>query len=208
MTRSRKFLLGGIALAAVIAGVATAAAHRNYGHHGGFGPHGGRFGGDGFGLSLLAQGGGLCNGRGAEMADHMVVAMEHRLKTTDAQKPALDELKSAIKAGVAKVEASCPPKPERAADGARPPRPTPPERLARLEAGLVARLEAVRTVRPAAEKLYASLSEEQKAKVAEMGPGRRGWHGGRSGWHHGGWGRGEDAGRPDVAPREGGEPRQ
>lgn len=180
MTRTRKYLLGGLALAAVVAGVATAAAHRGgFGHHGW---HGGRHGG------LGMMGGPLCSGHGAEMADHMAVAFEHRLKVTEAQKPALDELRAALKAGAAKVEAACPRKPDAAADGAAPSRPSPPERLALLETGLAARLDALRTVRPAANKFYATLSDEQKAKVAEMGLGRgHGWHGRR----HGPEGRGD-----------------
>ncbi len=194
MTRTRKLIIGGLALAAVIGGVVAAAAHR----HGGFGGHGWhRGGGHGGEFGFLAHGGAMCGGRGAEMADIMAVRLEHRLKTTDAQKPALDELKAALRAGAAKVEASCPPRSERAADGARPPKPTPPERLARLEAGLAARLEAIRTVRPVAEKFYATLTDEQKAKLAERDRGPGGWHRMK---HDGEWRGGRDGGPEAPKP--------
>jgi len=44
------------------------------------------------------------------------------------------------------------------------------------EKRLEAALDAVRTVRPAADKLYAALTDEQKAEVNGM---RRGWRGER-----------------------------
>ncbi len=172
MSRTRKLVIGGLALVAIAGGVVAASAHRGGWGPGGYGMHGGgRHGGGEFGF--LA--GKVCNGRGAEMADVMAVRLENRLKTTDAQKPALEELKAAMKAGVLRAEAGCPKRPERAADGSRPARPTAPERLANLEAGLVARLEAVRTVRPAADKFYATLSDEQKQVLAAQGEKRGGW---------------------------------
>ena len=182
MTRTRKFLLGGLAVAAVVGGVAAAAAHRHgagWGHgHGGHGWHRAQAGPFG----MLAGGGRMCGGRAAEMADVMAVRLEHRLKITEAQKPVLDDLKAAMRSGAAKIESACPPRPEPSADGTRPPRPTPPERLARMETALAARLEALRTVRPAADRLYATLSEEQKQTLSAMGPGgRRGWHRGHMG---------------------------
>lgn len=179
MTRTRKLLLGGAAVAAVVAGVATAMADRgHFGRgHGEWGGHGG-WGGPGGGMMRHAMmggkhGGPLCNGRGMEFADHFAVAIEHRLKITDAQKAGLADLKAAMRSAVSKVEASCPPKRERSADGQRPPAPLPTERLAMLETGLAARLDAVRIVRPVAEKFYASLSDEQKSIVAEYGRHRK-----------------------------------
>jgi len=186
MTRTRKIVLGTVGLAALLGGVAAASAHRGGWGHGG---HGGMHAaGGGGGLGFLASNRAVCNGRGAEMADVMAVRLEYRLKVTDAQKPALDDLKTAIKTGVGKIEAACPKRPEPTADGTPRQRPTAPERLANLEAGLAARLDAVRGVRPAAEKFYASLSDEQKTKLSEMGEKRRGW--GRHGSGRGDQGRG------------------
>jgi hypothetical protein len=47
-----------------------------------------------------------------------------------------------------------------------------PEQFGMEEKRLEAELAAVRTLRPAAEKLYASLSDEQKADVNGMREGR------------------------------------
>ena len=64
---------------------------------------------------------------------------------------------------------------------------TPIERLAQTQAGLEASLEALKTYRPAAEKFYAGLTDEQKAKLTERrgkghwkrdhGPDQKGGHG-------------------------------
>lgn len=197
MTRNKKILIGGIALAAVAAGGLAASAAR-----GGFGHHGGRMGG---------MMGAVCKGDAAEMADHMLVRIEHKVKPTDAQKPAFEELKAAARAAAAKAKAGCPAAPVQAADGARPAPKPPTERLAAMEVALAAQLDAVRTVRPAAEKFYASLTDEQKKAFTEREHGGmrgmhrgggddegRGMHGGRG---HGGW-RGDRGGEGggDVTP--------
>lgn len=189
MTRNKKLAIGGLALLAIVGGVAAASA----GRHGGWG-HGGhhRMGG------LMGM---ACRGNASERADIMLVKLEYGVKPTDAQKPAFDELKAAARAAAVKAASACPPKRERAADGTPPARPSPPERLTRMEAGLVAQLDAVRTVKPAVDKFYATLSDEQKKLVADMGGRHRGGmghggmgHSGREGrgeWHHRGEARGE-----------------
>jgi LTXXQ motif family protein len=175
MTRNKKLLVGGLAVVAVLGGVAAASA----GRHGGWGGGGGHH----------KMGGGF----GGEMADMALVKLEYRVKPTDAQKPAFEELKLAARAAAAKAKAGCPPKPALAADGTPPARPAPTERLARLEAGLVAQLDAVRTVRPAADKFYAMLSDDQKKLMADAGGhgrghfGRGGDEGGREAGEHRGW---------------------
>ncbi len=179
MTRNKKILFGGIALAAVAAGGLAASAAR-----GGFGHHGGRMGGMGGGMM-----GAVCKGNAAEMADHMLIRLEYKVKPTDAQKPAFEELKAAAKTAAAKAKAGCPPAPVQAADGTRPAPKPPTERLAAMEAALAAQLDAVRTVRPAAEKFYASLTDEQKKAFAEREHGGMGGmhrdDGERGGRHHG-----------------------
>jgi hypothetical protein len=154
--------------------------------------------------------GGICSGRAAEMADHMLVGLQYKVNPTDAQKPAFEELKTAAKAAAAKAQAGCPAKPQETAGGPPPARKSPTERLALMETALTAQLDAIKTVRPAAEKFYASLSDEQKKAVTEMGPrGKGGWNRdgerdgerGHRGWGHHGMGgeRGGDAG-PGAAP--------
>lgn len=185
MTRNRKMLLGGAALAVVGLGAAGAVArqgHHGWGHHGG-GMHGGFFG-PGFGHM-----GKVCrDGRAAEMVDHMAVRIEHRAKPTEAQRGAFDELKTAMKSAAEKLQAGCPAqaKAEPGKDSSPPPRPSPVERLANAEQMTAATLEAIKTVRPAAEKFYAQLSDEQKASLTPERKGR-GW------WRH--RDRGPDGGR-------------
>jgi hypothetical protein len=169
MTRHAKLLLGGVALAAV--GLGAAGAIARHGHHGpGWGHHGGM----GMGGPMMGR---LCKGdrTAAEMADHMLVRIEHGVKPTDAQKAGFEELKTALRTAAEKVQASCPPKPAPAADGTPPPRPSPVERLARAETMTAATLEAIKTVRPAAEKFYASLSDEQKKVLEERRGGKHRW---------------------------------
>ena len=181
MTRNRKLLIGGLALGVIAAGAVAASAHRG---EGGFGRHGGHHGG---GMDRM---GALCQGDLAEMADHMLVGIEYKVKPTDAQKPAFEELKAAARTAAAKAKAGCPPpKTAQSADGTKPAPKAPTERLALMEAGLAAQLEAIRTVRPAAEKFYAALSDEQKKAFAERGRehggwGHRGGEGGERGWGH------------------------
>jgi LTXXQ motif family protein len=169
MTRTRKIVIGGLAVAAIVGGVAAASAHR----HGNFGSGGGMHGGKGMmGMGMM---GAVCRGDGAQMADMMMVGLEYKVKPTDAQKPAFEELKAAARAAAAKAQAGCPKKPTDTAEGAPRTPKAPTERLAMMETGLTAQLEAIRTVRPVAEKFYASLSDEQKKALSEGREGRGGW---------------------------------
>ncbi len=166
MTRTMTIALSVAALTAV--GAAGAVAHR-YQHDGpGWGHHDRHFG-------IMGPMGALCRGNGAEMADHMLVRIEHRVKPTEAQKPSFEELRTTLAAAAAKIEAACPPPPAKTADGEFTPKP-PTERLAEAETSLAATLDAVRTVRPVADKFYATLDDAQKKAFTEMGPGCK--HGG------------------------------
>ena len=171
MTRNRTYIIAGIAAAAAV-GIAAAGAiaargdWHNSGRHGGGFRGGPMMGMGGFGLGIGSPLHRLCRGDASEMTDHVLVRIEHKIKPTDAQKSTFEDLKSAMRTAAEKIEASCPPKPDpaKAAEGEKRPRLTPVERLAQTEAGLEASLAAVKTVRPAAEKFYASLSDDQKAK--------------------------------------------
>ena len=169
MTRNRTYILAGVAAAAVGLAAAGAIAARGDWQH--FGRHGGQrqqmMGMGGFGLGIGSPLHRLCRGDAGEMADHMLVRIEHKIKPTDAQKGAFEDFKTATRTAAQKIEAACPAKTADATkpeDGAQRPRLTPVERLAQTQAGLEASLEAVKTMRPAAEKFYASLSDDQKAK--------------------------------------------
>lgn len=169
MTRKGKFILAGVTAATFGLAAAGAIAARGDWHH--FGKHGHR-GGAMMGMGGLGLGIGsplhrLCRGDTGEMADHMLVRIEHKIKPTDAQKGAFEDFKTAARSAAEKIEAACPTKTADAAkpeDGTPRPRMTPVERLAQTQAGLEASLEAVKIMRPAAEKFYASLDDAQKAK--------------------------------------------
>src|SRR6202043_2184770 len=51
---------------------------------------------------------------------------------------------------------------------------TPPGRVAAMEQRLKGMLQAIETVRPALNKFYGSLSDEQKARFDRLGKGTRG----------------------------------
>ena len=151
---------------------------------------------------MLGLVGPLCRGNAAEKADLMMVRLQYKINPTEAQTPAFDELKTAVKSAAEKVAATCPQKPDRTAAGGddkseKPGRKPITERLADTEARLTAMLEGVKTIRPAAEKLYASLDDAQKAAVSDMGRGK----GGKWGRHHKRWDR--DGGRGPDGERGG-----
>lgn len=194
MTRKMKYLLAGAAATAVGLAAVGAMAERGHYWEGYKGRHHfGRGFGHGGGLGLmggLAFGGPsrvICRGDSAEMADHMLVRIEHRVKPTDEQKGAFEEFKAAARTAATKLAEACPKPAEPAGDGERPKR-TPIERLAETQAGLEASLDALKTFRPAAEKFYAALTDEQKAKLDRRGER----------WGKGHWKR-------DRGPRDGGD---
>jgi len=76
-------------------------------------------------------------------------------------------------------------------------------RLADTEAQLAAALEGMKIVRPAVEKLYASLDDAQKKAVSEIGMGKHG----KWGRHHDRWEkRGGDRDGPGRGPGRGQSP--
>lgn len=205
MTRNGKIIAGAAVILTL--GSAAAVAHRHggwhhRGHHGWGGPQG-----------MMGPVGRLCRGNPAEKADLMLVRLEYKVNPTDAQKPALEELKTAVRSAAQKIAAACPrTEPSSAENDAEPGRSAPKEitaRLADAEAQLTAVLEGLKVVRPAAEKLYATLDEAQKKAVSEMGRGKHG----RWGRMHGHWDRRdgergppESRGGPGGGPERGGPP--
>ena len=98
--------------------------------------------------------GRFCGPQGEQFAARMLERMEQATKPTAEQKPAFDKLKEAATKASETIRAACPAEPS----------VTPPGRLASAEKRLTAMLEAIRTVRPAMEAFYGSLSDEQKAR--------------------------------------------
>jgi hypothetical protein len=111
------------------------------------------------------MGGAFCNPQGAGLAEWRAETIERIVRPNDAQRSAFDALKSASTKAAEIITAACPQD--------FPSSPT--ERLALMEKRLGSMLEAIRTVRPAFENFYNSLSDEQKQKLSSSGPRRWGW---------------------------------
>jgi LTXXQ motif family protein len=165
MTRNRKFILVGIAAAVVGLATAGAFAHRAKHHwgnkHHGYSRIGGLMGLAGYRGPRFRK---ICRGDGAEMTDHMMVRIEHKVKLTEAQRPAFDELKTAARTAAEKLQSACPKAPTVTDQKGRAV-VSPIERLTHAETSLMATLDALKIVRPAAEKFYAVLDDKQKAKL-------------------------------------------
>lgn len=107
----------------------------------------------------------ICDPRAAGLAEWRLNRIERAVQPTDSQRPALDQLRVASKKAAETISGACP-------------RELPVQPVARLEAmekRLEAMLLAVKTVRPAFESFYSSLTDEQKARLSEVSPRRWGW---------------------------------
>jgi hypothetical protein len=102
----------------------------------------------------------LCSGQTAGLTDWPIERIAQTVEPNDAQRAVLDELKDATAQALDILKAACP--------TALP--STPTGRIAALRQRLEAMLQAVRTVRPAVEKFYQSLNDEQKARFNALGP--------------------------------------
>ncbi|MFL5063325.1 MAG: Spy/CpxP family protein refolding chaperone [Xanthobacteraceae bacterium] len=107
--------------------------------------------------------GGFCQERFARMAQLRLERIQQLVRPTDEQRLAFEELRAAAAKAVEIARAACPTE-----------RPlTPPARMAAAERLVEARLQGLKTVRPALESFYKVLSDEQKIRWAN-GPGGRG----------------------------------
>lgn len=148
----------GMMFAALLAATPAAAQ----GGPGGWGP--GMMMGPGM-MGPGKMGPGMCNPRAAGLAEWRMDAIERAVKPTDAQRGALNDLKAASTKAAEAIAAACPREfPE-----------APTERLGAMEKRLDAMLQAVRTVRPAFDAFYATLTGEQKAALNRAGPRQWGW---------------------------------
>lgn len=205
MTGRKKFILAGIAAAAVGLTAASAIAHR--GHHGG-GHHKGHHTGHGGTIGFLDRSfsnpgfSPFCRGNSAEFTDVMLVRLQHRLNITSDQQSAFDTFKTATHSAVEKLREGCPEsrKDRRKADKAEQEkadtadnaekterkRSTPIDRLARRQTQLESSLEALKAYRPAAEAFYAVLTDDQKKALTERRGKRHAHRGGKRGgkWEH------------------------
>jgi hypothetical protein len=102
----------------------------------------------------------LCSGQTAGLTDWPIEQIAQAVEPDDAQRAALDEFKAATAKALDQLKASCPTELPS----------TPTGRLAALHQRLDTMLQAVRTVRPALERFYGSLNDEQKARFNALGP--------------------------------------
>ena len=133
---------------------------------------------DGPGMMMgpgMMGGGGfnfMCNPRAAGFAEWRVARIEAAVKPTEAQRGALNDLRTASQKAADTISAAC--------TSDFPTKST--ERMAAMEKRVEAMLQAIKTVRPAFEAFYATLDDQQKARLDDIGPRRWGWRGWRWGW--------------------------
>jgi ABC-type transporter MlaC component len=108
-----------------------------------------------------AVGSNICSGQTAGVTDWQINEIAQTVEPDDAQRAALDELKTASAKALDILKAACPT--ELAS--------TPTGRIEAMHARLSAMLEAVRTVRAPLAKFYDLLSDEQKARFNTLGSG-------------------------------------
>ncbi len=116
--------------------------------------------------------GDLCDPRMAGFAAYRIDQVERTVKPTEAQRKLLDDLKTASTKAAETMTAACP--------TATP--ATVPARLEFMEKRAEAMLASVKTVRPAFDAFYASLDDQQKAKLDRTGPAQTWWHRFWRGW--------------------------
>jgi hypothetical protein len=97
----------------------------------------------------------ICSGKTAGLTDWPIERISKRVEPNEAQRAALDELKTATASALKILKAACP------TDLPS----TPTRRLEAMHKRLEAMSKAVRTVRPALQRFYASLSDEQKTRL-------------------------------------------
>ena len=104
----------------------------------------------------------LCKQPGSGITAWPFADIERKVGLDADQKQLLGDVRKASQDAAAVFKASCPP------ENTFP--LTPPGRLDAMIARLDATLQAVQTVRPALEKFYNSLSDEQKERFNQLGP--------------------------------------
>lgn len=112
---------------------------------------------------------GMCDPRGAGLAEWRMKRIERLIKPNEAQRKALDDLRTASTKAAETIAAACP-------------RDFPASASARMELmekRLEAMLTAMKTVRPAFDAFYVTLTDEQKARINSGGPRHWGWRGWR-----------------------------
>jgi hypothetical protein len=103
----------------------------------------------------------MCSPAAAGFVGWRIDRLEQSLKTTEAQREKFNELKVASNKAAEAMRVACPTTTSATAPG----------RMGAMEKRLDAMLQAVKTIRPPLEAFYATLSDEQKARLDGL-PGR------------------------------------
>jgi hypothetical protein len=104
--------------------------------------------------------GRMCSPRTAGFAEWQLDRLERVIKPTEAQRAKFNEFKAASNKAAETMRAACPTEVPKTMIG----------RMEAMEKRLDAMLQTLKTVRPALESFYATLSDEQKASL-NVGPG-------------------------------------
>jgi len=107
----------------------------------------------------------LCNPRAAGLAEWRMERIERLVQPTEAQRAALNDLRTASTKAAEQIAAACP----------RDLPASAPARLELMEKRMESMLAALKTVRPAFVAFYGTLTDEQKARLDQAGPRRWGW---------------------------------
>jgi LTXXQ motif family protein len=106
--------------------------------------------------ATLAEGAGrICSGQTEGLTDFPIARIAQEVKPDQDQQPLLDDLKAVTAAAVEILRTACP--------SGLP--STPTGRLAAVRSRVEAMLQAVRVIDPTLQKLYRSLSDEQKERL-------------------------------------------
>jgi hypothetical protein len=117
------------------------------------------------GPGMMGRGGfnRMCSPAAAGFAEWRIDRLEQVVKPTDAQRAKFDEFKAASTKAAEAMRAACPTEIPKTVVG----------RMEAMDKRIDAMSQAVKTVRPALEAFYATLSDEQKAALdSNSGRGR------------------------------------
>jgi hypothetical protein len=106
----------------------------------------------------------MCSPRAAGFAEWRINRIERAVKPTEAQKPKFEELKAAAAKSAELMRTACPTDAPKTVTG----------RMEAMEKRMDVMLQAIKTMRPALDAFYATLTDEQKAQL-DSRAGRR-WH--------------------------------
>lgn len=105
--------------------------------------------------------GGMCSPKATGFVEWRIKQLEETIKPNDAQKAKLEDLKTASNKASEILRESC----------ATSWPSTAPSRMEAMEKRIETMLQAIKTVRPAMDAFYATLTEEQKKQI-DSGVGR------------------------------------